>query len=157
MPLTNYERMLQMAEAVFDARHDPEQLDVDMDVLERFARIHPATRGEYKDENGPIAWVLLLPTTQELMRQFLDRQISEKDLFDRTPLDVPYDALYLCSAMVLEEYRQKGITKKLVLEALEKIRHDHPVQCLFVWSFSREGDLAAEALAKHTGLPLYKR
>jgi GNAT superfamily N-acetyltransferase len=126
-------------------------------VLERLRKIHPATISEYNDGNGPVAWVLLIPTTLDLMIQFLENKISEKELFDLTPLDTTYEALYLCSALVLEEYRRKGITKQLALRAIENIRHDHPLKALFVWAFSPEGDLAAEKIAHLAELPLYKR
>jgi GNAT superfamily N-acetyltransferase len=157
LPLTNFERMIQLAEDVFDAKHDPEQLDVNDEVIKRFQQIHPATVSEYDEGDGPIAWVLLLPTTIELMNQFLDHSISEKELFYRTPLNIPYEAIYLCSGMVLEEYRRQGIAKRLAIAAIEKMRKDHPIQYLFTWPFTREGDMAAAALAKATGLPLYER
>jgi GNAT superfamily N-acetyltransferase len=149
--------MIQLAEEVFDARHDPEQLDVNEEVLKRFREIHPATVSEYNEGDGPIAWILILPTTTALMHLFLKGRISEKELFYQTQLDIPYDAIYLCSAMVLEEYRKKGISKRLALDAIEQIRQDHPVQCLFAWPFTDEGSIAAESLAKATGLPLYTR
>jgi len=157
MSKSNFERMLQLADEVFAVKNDPDQLDVNQEVLERLKRIHPATVSEYDDGNGPVAWVLLFPTTLDLMRQFLDATISEKELFERTPLDIKYEALYLCSALVLEEYRRKGIAKRLTLKAIEDIRKDHPLKALFVWTFSKEGDLGAEALASYTSLPLYKR
>ncbi|MES1224360.1 MAG: hypothetical protein ABUT20_53185, partial [Bacteroidota bacterium] len=106
---------------------------------------------------GPIAWVLLIPTTAALMNDFLAGKISEKQLFEKTPLNVPYDALYLCSAITLEEYRGKGITKKITLEAIEKIRKDHPIKTLFVWPFTKQGELLAEKLAALLGLPLKKK
>jgi GNAT superfamily N-acetyltransferase len=157
MSKSNFERMLQLADEVFAVKNDPDQLDVNQEVLERLMRIHPATVSEYDDGNGPVAWVLLFPTTLDLMHQFLDSKISEKELFDRTPLDIKYEALYLCSALVLEEYRRKGIAKRLTLEAIENIRKEHPLKALFVWTFSKEGDIGAEALARYTSLPLYKR
>jgi ribosomal protein S18 acetylase RimI-like enzyme len=157
MSKSNFERMLQLADEVFAVKNDSTQLDVNQEVLERLRKIHPATVSEYDDGNGPVAWVLLFPTTLDLMHQFLNATISEKELFDRTPLDIKYDALYLCSALVLEEYRRKGIVKRLTLEAIENIRKDHPLKALFVWTFSKEGDLGAEALARYTSLPLYKR
>jgi GNAT superfamily N-acetyltransferase len=157
MSKSNFERMLQLADEVFAVKNDPTQLDVNQEVLERLMRIHPGTVSEFDDGNGPVAWVLLFPTTMDLMHQFLDATISEKELFDRTPLDIKYEALYLCSALVLEEYRRKGISKRLALQAIENIRKDHPLKALFVWTFSREGDLGAEALARYTSLPLYKR
>jgi len=149
--------MMQLAEDVFASKNDPDQLDVNQQVLERLQLIHPAAVSEYDDGNGPVAWVIVIPTTVELMNLFLENKISEKELFELTPLDTTYEALYLCSAMVLEEYRRKGIAKRLVMNAIEKIRKNHPLKALFVWPFSKEGDLGAEIIARLTSLPLYKR
>ncbi len=157
MPDTNFERMIQLAETVFAAKNDPDQLDVNQEVIERLQKIHPSTVAEYDDGNGSVAWILLIPTTTDLMNRFLENTISEKELFGLTPVDVPYEALYLCSALVLEEYRRKGIARKLALSAIEDIREDHPIKTLFVWSFSHEGDLAAGSLASMTSLPLQRR
>ena len=52
------------------------------------------------------------------MHQFLANEISEKELFELTPLNTNYEAIYFCSALVLEEYRRKGITKQLALDAI---------------------------------------
>lgn len=153
----NFERMIQLAEDVFAVRNDPDQIDVNEEVLERLRSIHPSTVSEYNEGNGPAAWLLVIPTTTELMLRFLEHKLSERELFDLTPLHSKYEALYLCSAMVLEEYRRKGITKRLALKAIEEIRKDHPLKAMFVWSFTEEGDLAADALAKAVKLPLYKK
>lgn len=149
--------MIQLADEVFATKNDPDQLDVNEEVLAHLQEIHPATVSEQDDGNGPVAWVILIPTTTELMTRFVRGEISEKELYDLTPLNTIYQAVYLCSAMVLEEYRRQGIAKRLVLEALEAIRKDHPISALFVWTFSREGLLASEALAQLANLPLYKR
>lgn len=148
--------MMQLAEDVFASKNDPDQLDVNQDVLERLQKLHPAAVSEY-DDDGPVAWVIVIPTTLELMKQFLENKISEKELFERPPLNATYEALYLCSAMVLEEHRRKGIAKRLILNAVEKISKDHPLKALFVWPFTKEGDLGAEIIARLTSLPLYKR
>lgn len=157
MPLSNLERMIQLAEEVFSVKNDPNQLDVNPAVIERLKQIHPATLSEYEDGNGPVAWILLIPTTLELMNRFIENKISEKELFDLTPLNTKYEALYLCSALVLQEYRRKGIAKRLTMEAIDNIRKDHPIKALFVWTFSKEGDLGAAEIARLTSLPLYKR
>lgn len=156
MPLSNFERMIQLAEDVFSVRSDANQLSVNENVLKRLQRLHPSTVSEYDDGKGPVAWILMFPTTIELMNQFLQGEISEKELFKQTPLNATYEAIYLCSAMVLEEYRGKGIAKKLTLQAIESIRKDHPIKFLFVWPFSKEGDFLSEKLALETGLPLKK-
>ena len=157
MPLSNFERMIQLADEVFATKSDPNQLDINEEVLDHLRKIHPATVSEYDDGHGPVAWILLIPTTVELMNQFIKGIISEKVLYELTPLGTEYEAVYLCSAMVLEEYRRKGIAKQLTLAALEAIRKDHPIKSLFVWTFSKEGLLGAEALARLTSLPLQSR
>lgn len=149
--------MLQLADSVFDTKNDNNQLDVNDDVLIKLQKIHPSTISEYNEGDGPIAWVLLIPTTEELMNKFLKKDISEKELFEQTPIDSKYDALYLCSALVLEEYRNKGITKRLTLSAIENIRKNNPIQSLFVWPFSNEGNIVAKNIARITQLPLLKR
>jgi len=153
----NFERLIQLADEVFAVKNDPDQLDVNQNVLDRLHQIHPATVSQYDDGNGPVAWVLVIPTTIEIMNRFLENKISEKQLFELTPLETTYEVLYLCSALVLEEYRRKGITKNLVLTAIENIRKAHPLKSVFVWAFSPEGDLAAENIARLANLPLYKR
>lgn len=157
MPLTNFERMIQLADEVFATKSDPNQLDINEKVLDHLRALHPATVSEYDDGNGPVAWILLIPTTTELMNQFIEGSISEKELYELTPLNTKYDTLYLCSAMVLKEYRRKGIAKRLTLKAMEYICKDHPIKSLFVWTFSKEGLLSAEALARETALPLFHR
>ena len=149
--------MIQLATEVFDVKNDPSQLDVDQHVIARLLRLHPSAVSEYNPGNGPVAWVLCIPTTIDLMHRFLNQEITEKELFDLTPEDAEYDALYLCSALVLPEYRQQGITKTLAAEAIEKIRARNPLKALFIRPFSREGILASESIARHANLPLYHR
>jgi len=157
MPHSNYERLIRLADEVFAVRLDPNQLDVSDDVLARLFELHPATLGELDNGEGPVAWVLVIPTTTEIMNRFLARQISETQLLDETEPGSNMDVLYLCSALVLEEYRHKGIAKKLCVEAIQKIREDHPLKALFVWGFTKEGEKLAEVVSKEVNLPLLKR
>lgn len=157
MTSNNFQRLIQLADEVFAVKNDPSQLDVDEGVIRRLKRMHPATVADQDDGNGPVAWVLVIPTTIDLMNRFLDNEISEKELFELTPVDAIYEALYLCAALVLEEYRRKGIARHLTLNAVENIRRDHPLKCLFVWPFSEEGDKLAQIIASETSLPLYRK
>jgi len=154
MAKSNFERMMQLADEAFDVRHDPEQLNVNEEIIKRLQQIHPATVSEYEDA---VCWIIVIPTTTDLMNKFVAKQITESELFELTPLGIKYDALYLCSAMVLDEYRNKGIARKLTLQAIESIRKDHPIKHLFVWAFSKEGEGLADAVSKVTHLPLLKR
>lgn len=156
MGKSNFERMIELADEVFAVRNDPDQLDVNEKVIERLKQIHPDSLSEYDDGNGPVAWILIFPTTNELMNLFLEKKISEKKLFESTPLNIKYDAIYLCSGLVLPEYRRKGIAKKLALRAIRVMRKDHPIKSLFAWAFTNEGEAGADALSKATSLPVYK-
>lgn len=157
MNSNNYQRLLALADEVFGYKDDPSQINVNQEVREKLIKMHPSTLSEFDDGKGPIAWVLLIPTTHDLMMDFLNCKITELELFELTPLDVVYNALYMCSALVLEEHRRKGIVKRLTLEAIKDICYTYPIQSLFVWSFSKEGDIAAEKIAQSAGLPLLKR
>jgi len=91
------------------------------------------------------------------MKKFIEGQIGEKELLKRTPLGRPYQAVYLCSALVLPEYRGKGIAKRLLTKAIRSIRRDHPIECLFFWAFSRKGAKLARSVARAAKLPLVRR
>ena len=156
MAISYYERMIQLSDEVFSSRTDPDQLNVNENVMEHLQLIHPDTLSEYDDGNGPVCWILCIPTTLDLMTKFINQTISERELYELTPLNTKYEAIYLCSALLLEEFRGKGIAQSLGVTAIENIRIDHPIKALFFWSFSKEGEKLAEKVSRLIGLPLYK-
>jgi GNAT superfamily N-acetyltransferase len=157
MKESNFDRMMEIIEDTFAMRSDPSQLQVNEKVLEKLAEIHPATLSEFNEGSGPCSWVLVIPTSVEIMNDFLSEKISEQELFDRTKPGMKYEVIYLCSVTTLPEYRGKGITKKLCVEAIEKIRKEFPIKNLFTWAFTKEGDALAEAVSDQNKLPLSKR
>ena len=157
MALSNFQRMIQLSDEVFSSRTDPDQLNVNENVMEHLQLIHPNTISEYDDGNGPVCWILCIPTTLDLMTQFINKEISERELYELTPLNTKYEAIYLCSALLLEEFRGKGIAQRLGINAIENIKIAHSIKALFFWSFSKEGEKLADKVAGLMGLPLYKR
>ena len=157
MSLSYFERMIDLAERTFATRSDPDQISVTERDRAKLLAIHPSTMSESSTSEGPIAWMLVIPTTGELMDRFLAKNISEQELLDDTPLGSRYDAIYLCSAMVLDEFRGKGLAKEMLTKAVASIRTDHPIRALFYWAFTPEGESLAEAVARECGLPLLKR
>jgi len=153
----NFNRMIQLAGSFFDAKNDPGQLDVDEHIIEQLKEIHPATLSEYVDGDGPVVWILLIPATHVAMNRFLKLEISERQLFAETVAGAGYDSIYLCSALVLPEYRGKGLAKKKAIDAINEIRKTYPVTSLFYWPFSDDGKHLAQSIAKACGLPLYER
>jgi hypothetical protein len=151
---TNEERLMDIIDAVLNTRSDPDQLQVNEEQMLKLQRLHPATLSEWRDETGPLIWVLLIPTTHELMQQFLSARITETQLLDQTDLQQTLDCLYLCSAVALPEIRGKGITKELCLTAIKKIQVDFPITQLFVWPMSEEGRALSQDIAARLNLPL---
>jgi hypothetical protein len=157
MSKSNFERLIELSDEVFSSRTDPDQLNVNEKVMEHLQLIHPDTISEYDDGNGPVCWILCIPTTLYLMHQFINKEISERELYELTPLNTKYEAIYMCSALLLEEFRGKGIAQNLAVNAIESIQKDHSIKALFFWAFSNEGEKLAEKLSRLMELPLYKR
>ena len=156
MPI-NLKRMLQIIDEVFETRNDSSQLQVDEADMKQLRAIHASTLHEVSNEDGPTTWVLMIPTTTACMHSFLKGEISETELLHNTPVPGEYDALYLCSASTLPEFRGKQQTFQACLLSIESIRNDHPIQTLFVWPFSAEGRCLAQKLSQLTGLPLLEK
>jgi len=150
----NLLHMIELVNACFGNQEDPEQLAVDEEVKARLGRIHPRCMGEERREEGPIAWTLVIPSTQALMESFLAGEISERAFYEATPEQGPYGAIYLCSALVHTEFRHQGIARRLLEDSLRAILAQHPVQTLFFWTFSEAGQALAQTLATAFALPL---
>lgn len=153
----NLTRMIQLAEDFFGTKTDTSQISINEKVMRKLKNIHPSTLTEKRTKKGPVAWILVIPTTKELMEHFISKRINERKLLSKTPLHKKYKAIYLCSALVLPEYRGKGLAKGLFIKAIQSIKSTNPIDSLFYWEFSSEGKYLALSIAKEFNLPLFKR
>ena len=153
----NLERMMRLADEFFDYRNDPEQIVVDEQIMAKLEAIDPASLAQQANEDGPIAWVLVIPTTERVMREFLEGKISERKLLEETMPGQQFDAVYLCSALVLPEFRRKGLAKSLTLRSVNAIRTRQPIRWLYIWPFSEEGARVAEEVAAEAKLSLLRK
>lgn len=149
--------MIKLAEEFFDTKNDPTQISISPATIDKLRRIHPNTLTERKNRSGPIAWFIVIPTTHALMERFITKEVSEQELLEYTPLRGKYDALYLCSALVLPEYRGRGLARNLISKTIQCIQKQHPIRYLFYWAFSVKGKRLADRIAEEFSLPLYKR
>lgn len=154
MSKSNYEQMFAIIEQVFSTRNDPNQIQVSPQQLKKLQAIHPATLTELADENGPLIWILVIPTTNKIMQEFLEGKISEKKMLDKTKVGAAYDCIYLCSATTLPQMRGKGESKKLAIQSIKVICKSHPIKTLFVWPFTKAGLGLAKAIASECKLQL---
>ncbi len=159
-------RMIQLADEFFETKNDHSQLDISEEVMEQLRSIHSATMGEISNEDGPFAWTIVIPTTRSIREKFMSGEIGEKELLSATlelcesepfASSERFTAVYLCSVLVLPEFRSKGFAKKLVMDSIRAIQKDHPVEELYVWAFSGEGNALAEKIALELHLPLFRR
>lgn len=153
----NYHRMIDLVTEFFDTRNDPDQISVTEAERKKLWAIHPSTLSEMANEDGPIVWILMIPTTQVVMERFLAGDISEQQLLERTKPGDTYDAIYLCSASVLPEFQRKGLAKQVALDAVDVICSSHPIRSLFFWPFSNEGRKLALSIARARNLQLLER
>ncbi len=152
----NYKKMMAIIEETFATRNDPGQIQVTPAQMKKLEQLHPSTLAEIANEDGPMIWVLMIPTTKKIMDDFLSRIISETELLEKTKPGDSFDCIYLCSATTLPEYRDKGETKKLCIKAVREIGNDHPIKYLFVWPFTQGGEKLAVSVAKASSLELFK-
>ena len=124
------------------------------DVLETLAELHPGTLSEYGGVDGPICWILMIPTSEKTMELFLNDKISESDILNLSINKKSIEAIYLCSAIVLPEFRNTGIAKQLSIDAIKKMQFDFPIKTLYTWPFSEVGKSLANSIASTVDLPI---
>lgn len=150
----NLRRLLELVDEVFATRNDPSQIGFSDEDMAKMEHLHGACLQEAVNDEGPVAWVAVIPTSLALMNDFLEGRIDERKLFDLTTTDTKLEAVYLCSAVVLPEYRNSGIALGLTVDAIRDMQREHTITHAFVWPFSAAGEQLAQKAAGECRLPL---
>lgn len=151
------QRMIELADQVFDVRNDPEQLNVTEEVIGQLKSIHPATLSETIEGDGPVCWILLIPSTLKAMDDFIENRITESELLKSSLNDKKYEAIYLCSALVLPEFRNKGIAFRSAIDSIKSMQEKFKIDYLYSWPFSEEGRRLSEMIGATLNLPVKLR
>ena len=154
MKAANYQRLLELADQLFNTKSDPEQLDVNEHVIETLQDIAPVLVHEHQIDHEAVAWITLIPSNETLTEAFIQGAISEKNYFEKSVVLSAFDTIYLCSAIVLEEFRHQGIVSQHCKAAIEHMRIQHKIKQLAAWPFTAEGLSCARAIAHRLELPL---
>ncbi len=110
----------------------------------------------FDDNNEPISWIVVIPTSIALMKDFITAKITEKQLFDSTSIATPQEALYLCSAFTIPEYRRQGLAMRLILETIGQFEQSGTKE-LFAWIYSPEGEQMVTTMQQRYGRKIYIR
>ncbi|MEK7600341.1 MAG: hypothetical protein AAB463_00050 [Patescibacteria group bacterium] len=145
------QKMDVIAEEIFGTESDPNQIPITQESGEKLDNLTSHWIKYKLDERGdPIAWVVVIPTTRELAKQFVDGDITEKDLLNLTKAQSAYSALYLCAAITLPAHRRKGLALQLFKEAIESISKTEDY-ILVAWPVRVGGAELAEMVAQKVG------
>jgi hypothetical protein len=150
-------KMRKMAEEFFGTQIDPDQIPINNESIQKLISIRKDTILSEVDENeSPISWIVVIPTSIRTMDRFLKKDINERQLLDEAVREKKFEALYLCSAFTVLEHRKKGLAKKLILKAISKFANDKNIK-LYAWPYSKEGKAGTEALSKFLNRNIFLR
>ncbi len=142
-----FKRVLEISEQFFGTQDDPEQMPISQDSADKLLSIHPGTIVYKFDENkNPVAWAVIVPTSLKTKDDFLQKTITEKQLLDIATKEKKFDAIYLCAAFVLPEYRRMGYAKALLIEAIKNVFNGKDIP-LYGWIYSEEGRILLNSVS----------
>lgn len=146
------QKMDSIAESIFRTSRDADQIPVTKESGRKLDKLTPHwIQYELDEKENPISWVVVLPTSLDLMEKFLKGEITERQLLDLTKPQEIYQAIYLCAAITIPKYRRKGLAIKLLKKAIDSIPHTEDT-VLFAWPYSKEGAEVIKKLETELGV-----
>jgi transcriptional regulator with XRE-family HTH domain len=155
----DFEKVAELAEEFFQTAKNYEQMPSE-EITYEFIKKFAGSLNVIKDNKKVIGHTFILPCDKKSMTDFIEKRITEKQLFYRIRDKISandYSALYLVSAQLIPEYQRKGLAVKsfvMQIKAYQKLIK-RPV--LFFWPLSKEGLSLAKKAADITGLELKQR
>jgi len=149
-------------EAYFKTENDSEQAKITEKRRDWFMREFPEAANVIKVDDKIIGSTLVLPCTLRLMNLFISKNINEEQLFQELERTASYsniETIYFCSAIIVPEFRRKGLATQAVEKSIKKMlsKTKNKVKTIFYWGYSNEGSALAGKIAKDLGLELKKR
>lgn len=102
----------------------------------------------YKKNNTPVAWSLVLPTSKENAKQFLDKEITERELFDTSTQNPSFESLYLFVVVTMPDYRKKGLGSSLMKYQIDYFKNKYKIKNFYAWALNNEGKSLIESLKR---------
>lgn len=146
-------RLVKFVETFFKTGLDPAQIPATVETYRRLLELDPHCVALRADKGGNIvSYAAVLPTTDELAKKFLSHEITEREMFEATPVQTVPESLYLMAVAVAEDFRGKGDVFGMMKEIISHFKDRNPDVGLFVWEFSEEGKRFVSLLEQRYGL-----
>ena len=149
-----------MSEEYFSMQKDSGQMNATEENKEWVYKNAENCLNIVRNNDEIIGYAFALPCNKKLMKDFLSKKISEKELFEQiknTKIKKP-EAIYLCASVVKKEFRRRGLATSAFVKIINKIIYNIKTKpILFYWGYSKEGERLAEKVANLTGLKLRAR
>jgi hypothetical protein len=118
-----FNKVLKISEEFFGTESDPDQMPISQESADKLTSIHPdAVVYKFDGYGNPVGWAVVVPTSEQIMEKFLSQKISERQLLDEAAQEKKSEAIYLCAAFTLPDYRRRaGYAKELLLQAIQKV------------------------------------
>jgi N-acetylglutamate synthase-like GNAT family acetyltransferase len=132
-----------ISEKSFCTKKDKTQMRSDYRLFLKIAKKFPDFFSILTLNNKIIGDNILLPSTKELMKSFLENKLNEKQLTDiliKSKIKKP-ECLFLAEIIIDKEYRRRGYASFLLDKALKHLKHieGHKLP-IFYWAWSKEGE-----------------
>ncbi len=108
-----------------------------------------------------IGFTFMLPCNKKLMNAFVNKKISENQLFDGIKKSVnpkKFEALYFCASFIKPKFRRKGLATEARMKSIKKLLKGKKIKpILFCWPYSAEGKRFGLKVARLTGFKIIFR
>lgn len=143
----------------FNVDKDLEQIQSESISWERLINCECEQECIIKESERVLGSSYIILTSNELADKFLSAEINENDLLLNSRKIKKFDCIYLCSAIILPEFRNKGFifesSKRVIANSIEEFGMQFPK--LFYWPFSNIGEKLSKKIANYFKFEILKK
>ena len=147
----DWDESAQLAQDFFHTETKPDEIQISEENKRFIHKYMPDCNNIIRAEKKVIGSTFIVPCNKEIMRRFLNKKISEKDLFEEVKKKITYknfDTIYLCSSFLKKEYRGRGLAIEARIKSIKKILHGRRIKpILFTWAQTKEGKKSVKRTA----------
>jgi len=93
-----------------------------------YKKKHPYSFSIIKNKNEIIGFITIIPCNKDLMNQFLNKEITEKELIKNIKTKITkknIETLYVMSAYIHKDHRTKGIATNTIIKMISYYQKEY--------------------------------